>query len=431
MHADCEKFKFARHPATKLMSSRSKISIIKDERGSVTILAGLLMIAMTVIVGLAVDYSRATSLSARIQTALDAAALAATKALIETNASDAEIAALAQRYYDEAMDGRSGTSGTLGALAININRDNGYVALNVAGKVKTTIGQVAKIDAFDVNLSSRADFSMKDIELGVMLDVSGSMRGKKLNDLKAAGNDLIELLMEDKPASRKVRIGFAPYSTSVNAGEYAAKAKGNSGNNSGPGNNNGNGNAGEKCVSERKGNDAFTDEPPANGRTFGSKPTMCPVNTVLALTDNKDELSASLNGYVANGMTAGHLGIAWAWYLVSPKWDNFWPSDSKPEQPNDAKLVKAIIIMTDGMFNQEYEIDNGTSVQQAQQLCQNIKDDGVLVFTVGFQAPEEVMPLMQACASKASYAFDAADGGALRAAFADISRHLNELRISR
>ncbi len=415
------------------MSWRTKNSIITDERGSVTILAGLLMIAMMVIVGLAVDYSRASSLNARVQTALDAAALAATKMMVESNASDSQVAALAQKYYDEAMDGRIGTDGTLNALSIEINRDNGFVALNVAGNIKTTIGQVAKIDAFDVNLSSRADFSMKDIELGVMLDVSGSMKGKKLNDLKAAGNDLIDLLMENKPASRKVRIGFAPYSTSINAGEYAAKAKGNNGNNSGPGNNNGTGNgkAGATCVSERKGTNAFTDEPPANGQTFGDKPTMCPVNTVLALTDSKDELSASLNGYVANGMTAGHLGIAWAWYLVSPKWDNFWPSDSKPEQPDDAKLVKAIIIMTDGMFNIEYEIDNGSSVQQAQQLCANIKDDGVLVFTVGFQAPEDVMPLMKTCASKPSYAFDAADGGALRAAFADISRHLNDLRISR
>ncbi len=414
------------------MFLRDKISIIRDEQGSVTILTGLLMICMMVIVGIAVDYSRASSLTARVQSALDAAALAATKMLVETSADDSEVAALAQKYYDEAMGSRSGTNGTLGTLQINVDRDNGFVALNVAGKVKTTIGQVAKIDAFDLNLRSRADFSVKDIELGVMLDVSGSMRGNKINDLKAAGNDLIELLMGDKPASRKVRIGFAPYSTSINAGQYAAKAKGNSGNNSGPGNNNGNGNgnAGEKCVSERKGNDAFTDEPPANGRTFGGKPTMCPVNTVLALSDDKDELTASLSGYVADGMTAGHLGIAWAWYLVSPKWDKFWPSDSKPEQKNDQKLVKAIIIMTDGMFNQEYEIDNGTSVQQAQQLCQNIKDDGVLVFTVGFQAPEEVKPLMQACASKASYAFDAADGGALRAAFADISRHLNDLRIS-
>lgn len=420
-----------RYPATKFMSRRTKNSFLRDERGSVTILAGLLMIAMMVVVGLTVDYSRASSLNAKVQTALDAAALAATKMLVETSATDSEVAAHAQKYYEQAMGSRSGTGGTLGALQIDVDREKGFVALNVVGNVKTTLGQVAKIDAFDVNLSSRADFSIKDIELGVMLDVSGSMAGDKLNALKAAGNDLIDLLMADKPASQKVRIGLAPYSTSINAGEYAAKAKGN-GNNSGPGNNNnnGNGNAGVKCVSERKGNDAFTDEPPANGRQFGGKPVACPINTVLALTEDKDELSASLNGYVADGMTAGHLGIAWAWYLVSPKWDKFWPSQSKPEKVDDQKLIKAIIIMTDGMFNTEYEIDNGTSAQQAQQLCANIKDDGVLVFTVGFQAPADVMPLMQACASKAEYAFDAANGEALRTSFAEISRQLNALRIS-
>lgn len=415
------------------MSWRTKNSIITDERGSVTILAGLLMIAMMVIVGLAVDYSRASSLNARVQTALDAAALAATKMMVETNASDSQVAALAQKYYDEAMDGRIGTDGTLNALRIEINRDKGFIALDVSGNIKTTIGQVAKIDAFDINLGSRADFSIKDIELGVMLDVSGSMAGDKLNALKAAGNELIEMLMADKPASQKVRIGLAPYSTSVNAGRYADQAKGNSGNNSGPGNNNGNGNgtAGEKCVSERKGNNAFTDAPPSNGRTFGGKPIMCPVNTVLALTDDKDQLSAALNAFVADGMTAGHLGIAWAWYLVSPKWDKFWPSESKPEKVEPSKLIKAIIIMTDGMFNQAYEeADNGDSVQQAQQLCSNIKDNGVLVFTVGFQAPADVMPLMQACASKAEYAFDAANGDALRNSFAEISRQLNALRIS-
>ncbi|MGL4395333.1 MAG: VWA domain-containing protein, partial [Hyphomicrobium sp.] len=136
------------------------------------------------------------------------------------------------------------------------------------------------------------------------------------------------------------------------------------------------------------------------------------------------------NAFQANGATAGHLGIAWAWYLISPKWSAIWPSESQPEEHDPAKLIKGVVLMTDGMFNTEYEGNNGSSAQQALKLCANIKASGVEVFTVGFQAPANVLPLLKTCASKPEYAFDAKDGEALKSSFTQISSALKELRVT-
>jgi hypothetical protein len=78
----------------------------------------------------------------------------------------------------------------------------------------------------------------------------------------------------------------------------------------------------------------------------------------------------------AGGMTAGHLGIAWAWYLLSPEWDRVWPSDSAPRAYNDPDHMRVAIIMSDGEFNTSYESANGGSEAQARELCDNMKAKG-------------------------------------------------------
>jgi Flp pilus assembly protein TadG len=395
-----------------------------SERGNVTLMFSFMLIPLALAIGLAVDYGRATSHYEKVQSSLDAAALATAKAMVETDSDDGELKALAKRYYDEGMASREAWNARTAKWDVAIDRVAGTIKIDVAGTVDTTLGRVANIDEIGFSLSSTASLSTKDIELGMMLDVSGSMRGTKLGDLKVASSELVDKLLADNSGSRKVRIGLAPYSTSINSGQYSDLAKDNSGQG------NGNGNSQNKCVSERKGHDAFTDEPPANGKRFGGKPAACPVNSVFAMSGDKSTIKSEINALVAEGSTAGHLGIGWAWYLVSPKWKSFWPAASKPDDHDPEKLVKSVVIMTDGMFNIEYEPDNGRSIQQAQQLCANIKSDKVEVFTVGFEAPAEVLPFLKACASKPEYFFDAGDGDALRKAFSKIAGHLNDLRVS-
>jgi uncharacterized protein YegL len=280
---------------------------------------------------------------------------------------------------------------------------------------------------FEVSQAATAVFGLRDIELGVMLDVSGSMQDYgKIEDLKAAATDLVKTLLPEIAGKQSVRIGLAPYSWSVNAGEYAERVRETE-----DGDKKGKGKGSSSCVSERKGSSAFSDDSPGKGKRLGNKPSACPSSAVTALTSSRSALIERLSALVPDGTTAGHLGVAWAWYLVSPDWTDVWPSDSAPKPYGDPKVSKMVILMTDGMFNTSYESDNGDSANQARRLCDNIKANGITVFTVGFDAPADVLPLLRECATSVSYFYDARDGTALRDAFRRISERINALRLSK
>ena len=111
-------------------------------------------------------------------------------------------------------------------------------------------------------------------------------------------------------------------------------------------------------------------------------------------------------------------------------------------------------IMTDGDFNtiyhdgviaknsgsgsgaDEYKIDanatNGTSFEQADNLCDNIKAEGVVVYTVGlgvasFQGAQD---FVNNCATSADHVYLPSTGTELKQAFRDIAVQVSNLRIS-
>jgi Flp pilus assembly protein TadG len=386
---------------------------VKNDEGAVAAIFALSLVALTVAIGLAVDYSRALACYDRTQSALDAATLAASKAAGD-GASDTAATLVAQKYFDAAMTGN--TDVTLTKLNVRIDPKTNEVQVRVSGRMRTMIGKVIGIDTINKNLLSAAVSASKDIELGMMLDVSGSMKGGKIAALKVAAKDMVDTLNAGGPNSRKARIGIVPYSTSVNLGTFALAAKGN------PKKSN-------SCVSERKGAHAFTDANPNAGGALGNKASNCPDSAVAPLSDDPESVKRALDQLEADGSTAGHLGIAWAWYMVSDKWRSFWPAQNAPQEQN-ATVLKAVVLMTDGEFNTEYESDNGKSAKQARQLCANMKAEGVTVFTVAFDAPEEAQELLSECASVPSYAFAVQDGSALKKSFGRIAQYLNDLRIA-
>ena len=55
--------------------------------------------------------------------------------------------------------------------------------------------------------------------------------------------------------------------------------------------------------------------------------------------------------------------------------------------------MKAVIIMTDGEFNTAFEAEDGNSSQQSE-LCANMKNAGVTVFSFGFEAPASALDVL-------------------------------------
>lgn len=388
-----------------------------DERGTVVILFAFVLIVVTFIAGIGLDYGRMLHTRDKLAAAADAASLAAGRALLDGRLSDSEIEAVALKYFNENFDASS-TFGKIGKVTVTLNRDAGTVRFDVDAAVPMTLTRVAGYSSTTLPVHSASAFDDRDIEVALALDVTTSMGqpASKISDLRSAAKDLVDILLPDGGTRNRVRIALAPYAAGVNAGWYASTATGGASNG---------------CVHERSGANAFTDVSPARGTYLGYTPGMsCPSAAVVPLSADKDLLKSSIDSYRANGYTAGHIGTAWAWYLLSSRWSGIWPRSSAPAAEGDGKTLKAVVLMTDGEFNTQYVRANGTSSEQALSLCGNMKDKDVVVYAVGFMSPPTAEAMLRQCASSADHYFSAANGTELRSAFQAIAMSLNNLRLT-
>src|SRR5690606_17660778 len=109
------------------------------------------------------------------------------------------------------------------------------------------------------------------------------------------------------------------------------------------------------CATERTGAQAYTDTAPSVaplGRNYAGTGNPCPEATIVPLTSDKTLLHDRIDDVEAAGSTAGHLGVAWGWYMLSPNFAYLWPDASnRPAAYNAPELLKIAVIMTDGEFN--------------------------------------------------------------------------------
>jgi hypothetical protein len=219
------------------------------------------------------------------------------------------------------------------------------------------------------------------------------------------------------------------------------------------------------CVSERTGAEVYTDAAPSTayvGRNYPPTGNPCPSDTILPLSSDKDLLKGRINALQASGSTAGQIGTAWGWYMLSPNFGYLWPAASRPAPYSDLAtldawgrpvLQKIVVLMTDGEFNTSYcngvisrdspsgsgsaadhincDAPNGNPISQTLSLCGNMKGAGVTVYTVGFGLSEpSAINLMSSCATDSTHAYLATSGAELRGAFRDIASRIVSLKLT-
>jgi Flp pilus assembly protein TadG len=454
-----------------MLSMRQRAARLKhDTRGSVAVTFALLMVILCMFVGAAVDLGRWSHARNVTISALDAAVLAG-GAVIQSADNPASVLALAHetaiRYYRENTQSRPPVIDDTVAF-IASNDFTSYAATGNA-YIETTFlkfAQIAKLPLLDVSeatyskaqLAGGANATKIPIEIAMMLDVTGSMAGSKITDLKAAATDLVTIVMSESINARPVRIGLVPFAEGVRLpASLNSQVRGTPG----PAfTRNAYGQTWHydktECVVERTGTEKYTDAAPGPG-----KYTMTLFNTtiaiytkgkcnlsandeVLPLSNDKDLLKTRIQGLGLSGGTAGHLGTAWAWYLLSPNWNVLWPAANQAKDYG-ASAEKIAILMTDGEYNIGYDAYglqhdmpgagaavNGNSPTQALALCTNMKAKGITVYTVGFAlgGNQTAINTLRSCATSASTTYTAENGTELKQAFRDIARKISPLYLS-
>ncbi|TNE60953.1 MAG: hypothetical protein EP335_18135 [Alphaproteobacteria bacterium] len=159
------------------------------------------------------------------------------------------------------------------------------------------------------------------------------------------------------------------------------------------------------------------------------------------------------------GGTAANLGLVWGWRVISPNWRGQWTGSPStlPLDYDEPFMDKIIVILTDGVnefISQDDELGGSdytaygrisdfgfSSISSARDelddrfdaTCQNIKDAGVIIYTITFgSTPDaDTQAAYAACATKSAFYFHAPTADSLNDAFDTIGRQLSNLRLSK
>lgn len=201
------------------------------------------------------------------------------------------------------------------------------------------------------------------------------------------------------------------------------------------------------CMVERYGTDAATDAAPGTsplGIYYTNNGSCTSTNYVTPLTANKTRLHASIDALSTGGSTAGQIGMAWAWYMLSPNFASVWDKETAnaPMAYDTPELAKVAILMTDGEFN--FATCEGRSTSsagcsadspftQAQTICTAMKQEAIIIYTVGLElgTSTDTINFLTNCATSPQHAFLAADTTELEAAFQSIATSISKLRLSK
>jgi len=427
----------------------------RQDGGNFSIAFAAIATTLTMSLGLAVNYAQLSQSHNNLLNALDSALVSTardiTTGLIkEKDAEKSVLAFLAANTRD----------GLAVASSIKLNSlQLDKTTKQLVGKASIDVPLVFPVfstaSTKRVTVESAAVYSDKSIEVAMMLDVTGSMSGQKIKDLKVAAANAVEAFLgTNQGVVPRVRVAIVPYADAVNvgpglAGTVTALA----------------GNAGEPaaldpialaasgmiasslpdmCATDRTGSEQFTDASPLVAMiNRDSRLKFCPAAQLQPLTANKDELLDTIGAFTANGFTAGGIGVQWTRYMLSPEWKNVLPSDSAPTAYGSTKVKKYAILMTDGEFNTAFanvaagsdpRNQSNRARSSAERHCAEMKKAGIEIFAVGFMLDKTAAKqVMKACASPDTGAiahyYEAKTGTALDEAFKEIAANIERLTL--
>jgi Flp pilus assembly protein TadG len=469
---------------------RSKISqsmigrLAGDRKGAVLPLFGIMVILMIAIGGIAVDVSRSVNGREKLSYALDAAALSVAADLSTSVMTDDEIREALTDSFKANLNNAEFLDEAIENLNFTVDADNGLITVNstatlnnyfidIGGYMKEHLGP----ETFAFGTTSQVAYSRFDVELALVVDVTGSM-WSDMDTLRDASEGLVDILIpvDTSVDDSKVRIALVPYSQGVNLADYADQVKGDAYGYS----------DGSECVTERQDYDdgsslfevKYTDDPydyyedstPPPAQTFygGGSNSCSSSSEMIPLSSDRDTLVDAIENLTATGGTASQTGITWGWNSLSQNYSDVWPSDSTPEDYENEEVLKFAIIMTDGNNNRYYEfveterrrvctgwrwsrtcrwqdveVNDWDEVSESEsysnesstasrELCEGMKDAGIEVYGVYFGSSNSSAGAlnMQSCASDGNY-YQASSSSDLINAFANIAKKIQQIYISK
>lgn len=353
-----------------------------DQEGSMIIFSLFLLIVMLIVGGMAVDLMRFETNRSRLQSTLDRAVLAAADL---DQPLDAE--GVVEDYFAKA-----GLAENLTYVDAEETINSSQVTARAGMDINMLFLKLVGIDSMVVPASGTAIESVSDIEIILVLDVSGSMASNnRIENLRTAASEFVGAILEND-AENRISIGIVPFNGQINLGaalrgQYATTDQ--------------HGVANVNCIDLPPA--AFTTPDlsttlsmpmTAHADTFSSTTTSnafyavsantpqfllpsvnswCPpyaVNTVRVPTRSETTLVGHIQGLTAMGATSINAGLRWGIELLDPGSNAMFGNliragqiptffSDRPFAYDREDTLKVIVLMSDGENFPEERVNAG------------------------------------------------------------------------
>lgn len=452
----------------------------REEHGTMIIFGLTIFIMVMVATGMAIDFMRHENMRTRLQATLDRAILAAAD-LDQTNDPQEVV----EDYF-----AKSGLENY--DLDVDVQEGLNYrtVTASASSEVNSMFLNMVGIESIDAPASGAAEERINNVEVSLVLDISGSMEDNdKLENMQAAANEFVDALITPD-TDELISISVIPYTGQTNAGPTLFNAI------------NVNQKHGYSFCVEFDASD-FTTVPlnfskqyqqmqhyEYSNANYGSwanykiQNPWCsdkPEETIKPFQNNGVTLKSTINSYEPRTATGIHYAMKWGAALLDPtlrgtvngmiaSGDVDGAFLGRPADYDDEETAKVIVLMTDGMNVNQYRIkswaynsdseyrhwarytlwyylqryvyhhryndyyhktmtSNQADVSLAN-ICQASRDAGIVIFTIGFEITNNpsASTVMHNCATSDSHFF-AVEGVEISNAFGAIARTINRLRL--
>jgi Flp pilus assembly protein TadG len=187
----------------------------RDQRGAVMMIVGLAIIPLFAVIGLSIDAGRGYMLKSKLSYAIDAAGLAGGRSF-DTDLREADI----EMYFEANFPpGYMGSVLDPGNPIVTIDDEQNTITIEATATIPTRFMSVAGINEMQVSARTVVKRELQGMELVLVMDNTGSMRsGGKIDAMKDAAAELIDILYGSRDEVENFYVGLVPYAATVNIG---------------------------------------------------------------------------------------------------------------------------------------------------------------------------------------------------------------------
>ncbi len=435
------------------------------------------LIAILLVSGLAVDFMRYENTRVRVQATADRASLAAAT-LRETGDREA----LVRDYFEKAQ-----LTQFLESVEVDEALNSATVTVRTRPGVNTLFVRWVGIDTFTSHEASVAREEVTNLEIVLVLDISGSMRWTdsggmpRIERLRGAARTFVSTVL-NPDAPDAITISIVPYAGTVNPGQQVFDLLGGTA-----------WHAYSHCPDLPRSTFDSTGLPDIG--TMPQAPHFmywaidwaymdwgwCPndSNSIKYHSSSEADLHAYLNSLRLHDGTGTHYGMRWGITLLDP--DSRWVTAelaasgvvdpgfaNRPAAWDDPDSMKVVVLMTDGIITEQVrprrrnssiygrdgvypttkeqdELDsthiaalNSNRRREITNRAQNSADfdttcalaraNGVIIYTIAFETDSRGQDEMRRCATSPGHFFNA-QGLDLDRAFRAIATSIQALRL--